>query len=55
MVGRWEMNITYWWVSQKEGDRYEDLDIGGRIIFRWIFEKYDSRMSQYALGSSDSH
>jgi hypothetical protein len=23
----------------KEGDHYEDLDVGGRIILRWILER----------------
>jgi hypothetical protein len=35
------MHIGFWWVSQKEGDQYTDLDVGGRIILRWILEKYD--------------
>jgi hypothetical protein len=54
IVRKLEMNITYWWVNQKERDHYENLDIGRRILFRWILEKYDGRMGQYALGSSNS-
>jgi hypothetical protein len=30
------MHIGFWWESQKERDRYVDLDVGGRIILRWI-------------------
>jgi hypothetical protein len=26
-----------WWGSQKEREHYEDQDIGGWIILRWIF------------------
>jgi hypothetical protein len=28
------MPIGFWWESQKE-----DLDVGGRIIFKWILER----------------
>jgi hypothetical protein len=36
---RKKMHIGFWWESQKERDHYEDLDVGGRIILRWILEK----------------
>jgi hypothetical protein len=26
------------WESQKERDNYEDLDVGGRIMLKWILE-----------------
>jgi hypothetical protein len=32
---RW-MHIGYWWESQKEGDNYEDQDVDGWIILKWI-------------------
>jgi hypothetical protein len=32
------MYVKFWWESQKEGDHYEDLDVGLRII---ILEKWD--------------
>jgi hypothetical protein len=37
--GRRGMHIRFWWKSQMERDHYEDLDIGGRIILRWILER----------------
>jgi hypothetical protein len=37
--GRRGMRIEYWWESQKERDHYEDQDIGGWIILRWILER----------------
>jgi hypothetical protein len=27
------------WESQKERDRYEDLDLDERIMFKWILEE----------------
>jgi hypothetical protein len=33
------MYIGFWWESQKERDHWEDLDVGGRIILEWIFER----------------
>jgi hypothetical protein len=29
----------YWWANQKESDNWEDQDVDGRIILRWILEK----------------
>jgi hypothetical protein len=35
------MHIGFWWESQKERDCYENLDLGGRLIFKWILERWD--------------
>jgi hypothetical protein len=32
------MNTGYWWESRKERDQYEDQDVGGWIILKWILE-----------------
>jgi hypothetical protein len=37
--GRRGIHIGFWWESQKKRDHSEDLDVGGRIILRWILEK----------------
>jgi hypothetical protein len=39
--GRGGMHIEYWWESRKKGDQWEDQDVGGRTLLKWIFEKYD--------------
>jgi hypothetical protein len=33
------MHIGFCLGSQKEGGHYEDLDVGGKIILKWILEK----------------
>jgi hypothetical protein len=30
------MHIRYWWESQKERDHWEDQDVGGWTIIKWI-------------------
>jgi hypothetical protein len=38
-MGRREMHIVYWWKCQKERNHWEDQDIGGWTIFKWILER----------------
>jgi hypothetical protein len=33
------IHIGFWWESHKEIGHQKDLDVGGRIILRWILEK----------------
>jgi hypothetical protein len=40
-MGRGGMHIGYWWESQKERDHYEDQDVGGWTILKWILERQD--------------
>jgi hypothetical protein len=37
-----------WWESQKKRDHWEDQDIGGWTILKWILAKYITRMSDEA-------
>jgi hypothetical protein len=30
------MHVGYWWEIQKEGDHWEDQDVGGWTILKWI-------------------
>jgi hypothetical protein len=51
--GRPGMNIGYWWKSQKEKkerDHYEDQDLGGWTILKWILD----RMGWYGLDRTGS-
>jgi hypothetical protein len=32
--GRGGMHIVYWWESRKEGDHWEDQDVGGWAILK---------------------
>jgi hypothetical protein len=38
---RGTMPTGFWWESHKERDHRETLDVGGRIILKWILEKED--------------
>jgi hypothetical protein len=33
------MHIGYWWESQKERDHWEDQDVDGWTILKWILER----------------
>jgi hypothetical protein len=35
------MYIGYYWEIQKERDHWEDQDVGGWTILKWILERYD--------------
>jgi hypothetical protein len=33
------MHVGYWWESRKEGDHWEDQDVGGWTILKWILRE----------------
>jgi hypothetical protein len=35
------MHIGYWWRSQKARGHWEDQDVVGWTILKWIFERQD--------------
>jgi hypothetical protein len=37
--GRIGMHIGYWWESQKERDYWEDEDVGGWTVSKWILDR----------------
>jgi hypothetical protein len=40
-IGRRGMHIGYWWESQKERDHWEDQDVDGWTILKWILDRQD--------------
>ena len=51
--------IQLWWGNMREGDRFGDPGIDGRIILRWISGKWDvwvwTGSSWLRIGRSGGH
>ena len=41
---RGESDTGFWWGNLREFDHLGEPDVGGRIILRWIFRKWDVRV-----------
>jgi hypothetical protein len=39
-MGRGEVHAWIWWGNLRYGDHLEDPGVGGRIILKWILEKW---------------
>jgi len=48
-MGRGEVHAGFWWGNLKERDHLEDIGIDGRIILKWIFNKWDEVMDWFDL------
>jgi hypothetical protein len=35
------VHVGFWWGKLRERDHFEDPGLGGRIILKWIFKKWD--------------
>jgi hypothetical protein len=42
--GRGEVNTEFWWGNLREREHLKDPGEDGRIILKWIFEKWDGDM-----------
>jgi hypothetical protein len=40
-MGRGEVHIEFWLGNLSERDHLEDTGVDGRIILKWVFEKWD--------------
>jgi hypothetical protein len=38
------VHTAFWWGQLREGDNVEDQGVVGRIILKWILEKWDGGM-----------
>jgi hypothetical protein len=43
-MGRREVHKWFWWENLNERGHLEDLGIDGRIILKWITNKWDGSM-----------
>ena len=39
-----EVHAGFWWDNLRERDHFKDLDVDGRLIFKWIFRKWDGEV-----------
>jgi hypothetical protein len=39
LMGRRGIHIGYWWDSQKVRDHWEEHEVGGWAILKWILER----------------
>jgi hypothetical protein len=38
------VHAEFWWENLSEGDHLEDSGVDGKVILKWIFEKWDGGM-----------
>jgi hypothetical protein len=38
-----EVYTGFWWKDLRERDHFEDTGLGGRVILKWYFWKWDGR------------
>ena len=40
-MGRGEAFTGFWWRNLREGEHLEDPGVDGRIVLRWIFQRWN--------------
>jgi hypothetical protein len=45
-------HTVFWWADLREGELLEDPGIGGRIILKWVFKKWDGGMDWIDMGQN---
>jgi len=48
-----EVHTEFWWVALAELYYLEDLGVGGRIILKWIFVKWDGGVMDWIAVAED--
>jgi hypothetical protein len=51
-MGKVEGSRGFWWENLRKREHWEDRGVGGRIILRWIFSKWDVRAWTGSSGSA---
>jgi len=46
---RGKLHVRFWWGNLKEGDHFEELRVDGRIILKYIFQKWNAGMEWVEL------
>jgi len=54
-MGRREVRTGFWLGYLRERDRLKDPDLDGRIILRWIFEKWDGGLIWLSIRTGVLH